>query len=589
MKHYLFIATVLFTALRLCAATPVRIAIIADEASQPAVDLLTAKLSGDKGLVLLERAEIDKVMQEHQLSKQGDLEHQLDLSKLLKAQGLMIIEIARQNDFSVVRLRFVAVDPGVVILDMLLPFDKGQTDHTADLFAERAKPLIPKLTVDRANAILISILNIRPEFESSSSRDLQDEMAMLLASRLSAEPAVVVLERRRMDLLESEKQTGDEVAGSYAQGAYLVDGSIEAGAGDKSEITIHLRVRQPNHEGEKLYSTSGPRDSCEKLVRDLAAQVLDAMGHKPASANWSPADEAKQYMEEAVWAWNSGNNPLALEATESAMALGLRNADLLFLQTWLSADKASPEKYFFGGKEMEPHPAPFHERVDAALKAIDGCNAYIAGEFSSELKLIDAKTHMEPRADAMREKVVHAASGILVELLKQGGTDAVSAGPLREAIRKLEGFDPVKGKFPADYVEATQFAPAWAVSGEELASYYALQMQREDPYQQKVSSQFLSCIVQQREELFAQFPEPKRVFAKLVNLLSADPRTRFAADLIESGGGAPPEERAKFYGKFLDELWERREAMMRAGVFARHAQRASAWDEQYAMPFAAQR
>jgi len=586
--RFLFIPLILISS-GLIAAEPVRVAIIPDEASQPVADLLVTKLSGDKGLALVERAEMDKVMQEHQLSKQGDLAHQLDLSKLLRAQGLVILETTRQNDLPVVRMRFVAVDPGAVILDVFLPGDKGEADRTASLLAERMAPLVPKLGVERGSAILVSILNIRAEFESNSSRELQERMAMLLASRLSAEPAVLVLERRRMDLLESEKQTGDEASGAYEPGAYLIDGSIEAGAGDKSDITIHLRVRLPNHAGEKLLSASGPRDSCEKLAGDLAAQVLDVSGRKPASANWSPAEEAKQYMEEAVWAWNSGNNPLSLEATESAMALGLKNADLLFLQTWLSAEKASPESYFFGGKEIEPHPAPFHERMVAAWKAIDGCNEYVAGKFSSELKLIDAKAQTEPRDGAVREKVVHAASGILVELMKQGGEEAGSAGPLREAIRKMEGFDPCAGKFPADYMEATQFAPAWAVSGDELGAYYALQMQRADPYQQKVSNQFLTRIVQEREQLFAQFPEPRRAFGKFVDLLAADPRTRFAADLIGSGGDAAPEERAKFYGKFLDDLWERREEMMRDQVFARYAQRATAWDPQYAMPFAAQR
>src|SRR6266536_49045 len=73
-------------------APRIRLAIVAEDKSlAPALDLLTAELSTNSQLALLERAQIDKVLAEQALSAANGRDV-LKLGQLLGADGLLILE-----------------------------------------------------------------------------------------------------------------------------------------------------------------------------------------------------------------------------------------------------------------------------------------------------------------------------------------------------------------------------------------------------------------------------------------------------------------------------------------------------------------
>src|SRR3954452_3946344 len=104
----------LFVSLSLLLAHPShgqRVAILSDPVSEPLAALLTAELSKVKNLVLVERAELEKVQQEQQLTAGGSVR----LARLLSAEGVIVLENATVEKQAATSARLVAADPGIVI------------------------------------------------------------------------------------------------------------------------------------------------------------------------------------------------------------------------------------------------------------------------------------------------------------------------------------------------------------------------------------------------------------------------------------------------------------------------------------------
>ena len=122
MKKILGALTVLILATRLLAQSnePVRLALITetDEASA-ASDVLTAQLSGNPMLHLLERNEIEKVYREQGLSAAN--RDYLKLGRILGADGLLIFDIVRTKPATNLMARLIAVKPGPTDQPVIAP------------------------------------------------------------------------------------------------------------------------------------------------------------------------------------------------------------------------------------------------------------------------------------------------------------------------------------------------------------------------------------------------------------------------------------------------------------------------------------
>ena len=114
MKTIFLALAVFFLAARLTAQTngPIRLALVpeSDEVAA-ACDTLTAQLSSDAKLQLLERAEIDKVYREQGMSA-GNRDD-LKLGRILGADGLLLLDVLRTKVTTNLTARLIAVKPGV--------------------------------------------------------------------------------------------------------------------------------------------------------------------------------------------------------------------------------------------------------------------------------------------------------------------------------------------------------------------------------------------------------------------------------------------------------------------------------------------
>ena len=113
MKKLMGTLAIVTLATRLLAQSnaPVRLALVAETGEASAAsDVLTAQLSSNQKVQLLERNEIEKVYREQGLSA-GNKDY-LKLGQVLGADGLLLVDVVRIPQATNLTARLTAVKPG---------------------------------------------------------------------------------------------------------------------------------------------------------------------------------------------------------------------------------------------------------------------------------------------------------------------------------------------------------------------------------------------------------------------------------------------------------------------------------------------
>jgi len=327
MKKLFGALMILILAARLSAQSnePVRLALISesDEAST-ASDILTAQLSGNPKIQLLERNEIEKIYHEQGLSA-GNKDY-LKLGQILGADGLLLFDVVRTKQATNLMTRLIAVKPGVVLTDGSFPWPLKDATSWAESATTYLNSFLPKLTVLVKDAIPISVVNLRSAVQSADAQETERQLKLLTIQRLSQERQFFVLERQRMQLLGEEKELkADESA--FWNGNYLLEGVVDQNGYSKETVTINAQLTPPKGGTPLLFEVSGNRTNLSEVINQLAAKVNEALKVNPTVPEWNAADEAAQYFDEAKWALKWGVYSEAQAAADSAWALGKRDLD----------------------------------------------------------------------------------------------------------------------------------------------------------------------------------------------------------------------------------------------------------------------
>jgi hypothetical protein len=304
-------------------SAPPRLAILAiDPVLGDANDVLTAAFSKRQGVVLLERAQIQKVYREQQLSAANqDL---IKLGQVLGADGLAILQTVTEGTNQFLQSRLIAAKLGVVLAELRSPWPLNNLLQWSDFVADDFSPLLPKLTVLAKDALPLSILNLRSPLQNAANQELERELTVLLIHRLTHEPDVVVLERQHLSDVLAEKELAADDSPFWTS-RYLLDGIIDKEGFNPLTATVSARLA-PAQGGEPVsIEVSGPRTNLNALAESLVAQVLTALHRSSTAAEWKPAREADQFFDEGQWAYRWRLLPQAAAAAESAWALGRRD------------------------------------------------------------------------------------------------------------------------------------------------------------------------------------------------------------------------------------------------------------------------
>ena len=328
MNRSCLVLAILVMATSLWAQTnePVRLALVPEPgAASEACDLLTAQLSANSKVQLLERAEIEKVYHEQGMSATDT--DDLKLGHLLGTDGLLLVDAVKMSQWTTnLKVRLVAVKPGVILLAETFSWPiKDVTDWSLS-FAGHLDSYFPKLSVLDKDAVPISVVNLRSAVSSSESAETERELKLLTIQRLSQERQFFVLERQKMQSLAEEKDLkSDESA--FWNGSYLLDGVVDRNGHSKDTITIDGRLTPPKGGQPIQFEVSGSRTNLAEVVNQLAAKVACLLQVKTGATEWNAADEAGQYYNEAKWALHWGIYSEAQAAADSAWALGKNDLD----------------------------------------------------------------------------------------------------------------------------------------------------------------------------------------------------------------------------------------------------------------------
>ncbi len=304
------------------AEAPIRLAILADPALEKEADLLSVRLSKAPQIELLERGQIRKILEEQKLATAGlTASHSLKVGKLLKADGLLILKVEKVGEQSLLALRMVAVDPGFVTASSYEDYPlKAQ-----EVWEESVEKLVAaskgKLSVSRSEAVPVTLLHLRAQISNQKISAFEASINLLLQRRMMQQKEVFVLERKRMEALDWEKELTVENQKFWTAGA-VIDGSIEF-KGEEAVITAKLENR-----GVKVppIQVQGPQAEVTKLVDALVSKILPLLQKEfGALPPWDTQEEAKKLQLECFSTRCAGLYELSRECADAVWALGIRD------------------------------------------------------------------------------------------------------------------------------------------------------------------------------------------------------------------------------------------------------------------------
>jgi hypothetical protein len=354
---------VLFFASPLFGATneAVRLAVVPEsDESALLANVLTAQLSGNPRIHLLERAEIDRIYREQGISA-ADTDN-VKLGRILGADGLLLLNTAKTAQPAKsptmggsppinLTARLVAVRPGVILTDGSFTCRQEDTASLAESIAADINRLLPKLALDRKDAIPISVVNVRCALQTANSRELEQQLKTLVIQRLSQERQLFVLDRQRMQSLSEEKELNSD-ASAFWDGAYLLDGIVDRNGFSKETLTFDGQLIPPKGGASLAIGISGSRTNLAELINALAASVDQFLNVAPTPGAWSATEEAARFFDEANWALRWGIFLEAEAAADSAWALGKHDLECALARVKACVSDASANAAGYQRGEM---------------------------------------------------------------------------------------------------------------------------------------------------------------------------------------------------------------------------------------------
>ena len=368
MKSALFILAILAFVFRSPGQTnePIKLALISGSGeTSAAADVLTAELSNNTNVQLLERDEIDKVCREQGLSA-GNKDY-LKMGQILGADGLLMMETATEGTNQFLNVRLVAVKPGVILFAEKLSWPMTSLTEWSSTFARHLDLFLPKLSVPLKEALPISVVNLRSAVASAEGEQTERQLKLLIIQRLSQEREIFVLERQKMQLLSEEKDLKLEDS-AFWNGSYLLEGVVDQNGYSQDTITVNARLTPPKGGTPLQFEVSGPRTNLVEVINQLAAKVNDALKVNSTVKRWNATDEAGQYYDEANWALRWGSYGEAEASAESAWALGRHDADsaMMRVRAYMVSPDAGKTVIFYPPTEQ-----PATQTIVSALRALE--------------------------------------------------------------------------------------------------------------------------------------------------------------------------------------------------------------------------
>jgi hypothetical protein len=316
---------------------PVKLALVPAQ-HRPAVlgvlELVQAELSSEKRLQLLERRQIEKALKEQAVSLSG----LVDASTAVRAGQILgadLFGVLESDDKEAVGLVVYDAATGVTLADVSLP--TGEAAARAAAVADAVRAALKKRDLGPDGLKLVGVLSVRNADLPRAKDDLCRSLATVLERELVNSPGVVVLERKRLELLNRERKLTKDAGTERLLGSLFTLELEFSQVRDGPGIRVSAWLR--NGKGERLETIrlKGTEPNGGDLTGRLAVAVRQALRVAEQSRAADRRLEARRFAAEAALLWSFQETQSALEHVEAALALdpSLRPARLDHIE-WLS-------------------------------------------------------------------------------------------------------------------------------------------------------------------------------------------------------------------------------------------------------------
>ena len=314
-----------------------KFAIITTDATlENAESLLAVQLSRVDKAVVLERTKLRAVLKERALmenfgrSPGGNTR----VGRLLGADALVVLRAYTIEDTEMAEARIVSVSTGLVTATMTTRLAGDSLETWAVQVATRCRADGERLFTPPAEAKLVAVVPFTAALNNTSSRELERQLGLLVALRLSQLPGVFLVEREELTRLWAEGRAEDQ---ALLKGSWIVQGAIEQSLNDGG-VSLKLTLK-PGGGGEaRELTTGGKADSTSALSESAVAVAAQFLATRVAQS-WSAQDEAAEFLRQssdflARRMWREA------EATATAAwALGLRDDRVLKVRVQAAANR----------------------------------------------------------------------------------------------------------------------------------------------------------------------------------------------------------------------------------------------------------
>jgi hypothetical protein len=316
----LLLATLPIEATQADAASAVTVALVSSATTEHArtcLDLLTARLTGEASLRLLERAQIDRVLAEHRLQLAlGDAELAAQAGSLLGAQWLAVLEMSSDGREPTALVVFEsATTKRLVDVTLDAKFDEAVDDAARAICSASVRRSAPE-------ASTLCVLSIRNVDLPPTFNTIGDGLMALWERRLLGGAGVTLLERGRLDQLIRERQIagGPELEGIH-KAVLLAEAQFSRGEQEGQCIwTIHLSnaARELVGQVTQEFALDQAGEAVALMLAQTAVLLRDVRAEEQTG---DMAKEARRFCEEAQRLIEGSDPQRGARAAEAAYAL----------------------------------------------------------------------------------------------------------------------------------------------------------------------------------------------------------------------------------------------------------------------------
>lgn len=308
--------------------SPWRLALACSSTSENAnnlLDLVQAKLSAEANLELLDRKTIRRILGEQKVSLSGlvDANMAVQIGKLLRADTFALLETDPLGK-EVLGLVIYDTVTGIKWLDQTLA--SGTMNKQVEAVVAGVRSVAKKRSAGSQSWRTVCILSTRNADLPHSQDHIAPTVARLLERHLLTSASLAVLERKRLDWVNKEKnlattETHKELLAS------LVTVEVEVSRAEKGiRATAHLSDPRGKDLG-KIRAESAASNT-EELANGLLAGIVRALQAAPAGAPPDRRRESQRFFQEGQRLTSYRLWHEAMLAFEAAYALDPASAEI---------------------------------------------------------------------------------------------------------------------------------------------------------------------------------------------------------------------------------------------------------------------